>query len=116
MNDEHSLPPYFINLPTNLDFEFFEGFAQDYRKFGGKQLVHFSNIFDWCDENIVKTIINSATASLEKGSVVVFRQLNNDKNYREFFGSDFKWLATEKILESDRSLFYSKIEIGEKIL
>jgi len=115
LNDENALPYYLIYLPTNLEFKFFNGFAQNYRQFRGKQLVHFSNIFDWCDETIVGEIINSA-ANLEKGSVVVFRQLNNGKNYREIFGSDFRWLPTESIVENDRSLFYSKIEIGEKIL
>jgi len=116
LNDENALPYYLVNPPTNLDFEFFNGFAQDYRQFRGRQLVHFSNIFDWCDERTVVEIINSATGNLEKGSVVVVRQLNNDKNYREMFGSDFRWLPTESIVENDRSLFYSKIEIGEKIL
>lgn len=116
LNDENALPYYLVNLPCNFEFEFFEGFAQDYRGFRGKQLIHFSNIFDWSDENVVRKIVNSAAANLEKGSVVVFRQLNNNKNYREIFGSDFRWLPTEMILENDRSLFYSKIEIGEKIL
>ncbi len=116
LNDENALPYYLANPPTNLDFEFFNGFAQNYRWFRGKQLIHFSNIFDWCDEKTVAEIINSAERNLEKGSVVVFRQLNNNKNYREIFGSDFRWLPTESIVENDRSLFYSTIEIGEKIL
>jgi len=116
LNDENALPYYLVNPPTNLDFEFFNGFAQDYRQFRGRQLVHFSNIFDWCDERTVVEIINAATGNLEKGSVVVVRQLNNDKSYREMFSSDFRWLPTESIVENDRSLFYSKIEIGEKIL
>ena len=115
LNDEAALPYYLVNLPKNLKMEFFNGFAQDYQSFDGKQLVHFSNIFDWCDEKIVGEIVKSA-ANLEKGSVVVFRQLNNDKNSRELFGDNFRWLPTESILENDRSLFYSKIEIGEKIL
>ena len=116
LNDENALPYYLVNQPTNLDFEFFNGFAQNYRGFRGKQLVHFSNIFDWCDETTVAEIINSAANNLEKGSVVVIRQLNNNKNYRKNFGSDFRWLPTDSIVENDRSLFYSKIEIGEKVL
>ncbi|MCD9186416.1 MAG: DUF3419 family protein [Pyrinomonadaceae bacterium] len=114
--DENALPYYLVNLPTDLKVEIFHGFAQDFKKFTGKQLVHFSNIFDWCDEKIVKEIIASAAENLEKGSVVVFRQLNNCKNYREFFGQKFKWAETSEIVEKDRSLFYEKIEIGEKIL
>lgn len=116
LNDKNALPYYLVNPPMNLEFEFFNGFAQDYRQFRGKQLVHFSNIFDWCDEITLVAIINSAVSNLEKGSVVVVRQLNNDKNYRKIFGSGFRWLPTELIVENDRSLFYSKIEIGEKIL
>lgn len=114
LNDETALPVYLVNRPTNLEFEFFDGFAQNYRNFRGKQLADFSNIFDWCDETIVRDIAGAAT-NLEKGSVVVFRRLNNDKNYRSFFGADFRWLPTESVLKKDRSLFYSKIEIGEKI-
>lgn len=108
------LPVYLTNLPTNYEFEFFNGFAQDFRGFQGRQLVHFSNIFDWCDSLVVEKIINSVQ-NLEKESVIVFRQLNNDKNYRPLFGENFRWRETEKIVEKDRSLFYSKIEIGEKI-
>ena len=89
LNDENALPYYLINAPTNLEFEFFNGFAQNYQNFSGKQLIHFSNIFDWCGENVVSEIINSATNKLEKGSVVVIRQLNNDKNYREFLALIF---------------------------
>lgn len=115
LEDESALPEYLVNLPSNFDFDFFNGFAQDFQDFSGKQLVHFSNIFDWCDETTVENIIRSAVEKLEKGSVVAVRQLNNDKNYRSFFGESFRWLETEKIVERDRSLFYRKIEIGEKI-
>lgn len=114
LNDANALPYYLSVPPTNLEFEFFHGFAQDYGRFGGKQLIHFSNIFDWCDETTVAEIAGS-TAGLEKGSVVVIRQLNNNLNYRKFFGANFRWHPTESILENDRSLFYTKIEIGEKI-
>lgn len=116
LSDEAALPFYLTKPPANFDFEFFNGFAQDFRGFNGKQLVHFSNIFDWCDEKTVEQIAKAAAKNLEKGSVVTFRQLNNDKNYRPFFGADFQWLPTEKQVEKDRSLFYSKIEIGEKIV
>lgn len=116
LNEKSAQPFYLTNLPENFDFEFFSDFAQNFRGFEGKQLIHFSNIFDWCEEESVGQIIKSAAENLEKGSVVIFRQLNNDKNYRPFFGADFRWLETEKIVENDRSLFYSKIEIGEKIV
>lgn len=116
LNDAAALPYYLVNLPANLDFEFFNGFAQDFRAFKGRQLVHFSNIFDWCDKAVVTEIINSASANLEKGSVVTLRQLNNDKDYRGIFGRGFEWLPAGKIIEKDRSLFYSKIEIGRKII
>lgn len=114
--EKSAQPFYLTNLPENFDLEFFNGFAQDFRGYDGKQLIHFSNIFDWCEENLVGQIISSAAENLEKGSVVSFRQLNNDKNYRLFFGDDFRWLPTERIVENDRSLFYTKIEIGEKIV
>lgn len=113
---EAAIPYYLTNLPANLEFEFFQGFAQNFDGFTGKQLAHFSNIFDWCDDEIVRQITARAAENLEKGSVVTFRQLNNQKDYRALFGSDFRWLDTSEIVERDRSLFYEKIEIGEKIL
>jgi S-adenosylmethionine-diacylglycerol 3-amino-3-carboxypropyl transferase len=111
-----ALPFYLTNLPENVDFEFFNDFAQNFSAFAGKQLAHFSNIFDWCDETIVRQIAARAAEQLEKGSVVTFRQLNNQKDYRPLFGADFRWRDTAEIVERDRSLFYEKIEIGEKIL
>lgn len=65
-NEETALPFYLANPPSNLEFEFFNGFAQDFHDFNGRQLAHFSNIFDWCDENIIGKIINSASANLRK--------------------------------------------------
>lgn len=109
------LPFYLMNLPTNFEFDFFEGFAQDFRGFQSKQLVHFSNIFDWCNLDLVEKIAKNAAENLEKGSVITIRQLNNEKDYRPIFGEKIRWMETKKIVEKDRSLFYSKIEIGEKL-
>lgn len=113
--DAAALPFYLVNLPKDFELEFFDGLAQNFDRFTGRQLAHFSNIFDWCDENIVEEIAGAAARDLDKGSVVVFRQLNNRKDYREFFGENFRWLETNETVEKDRSLFYEKIEIGEKI-
>ena len=115
LRDENCLPFYLVNLPEDFEFEFFNGLAQSFGGFTGRQLAHFSNIFDWCDERTVRQIA-AAAASLEAGSVVVFRQLNNRKNYREFFGQNFRWSETAEIVRRDRSLFYEKIEIGEKFI
>ncbi len=112
----NSLPYYLVKLPKNPEFEFFNDFAQNFAGFSGRQLAHFSNIFDWCDARTVRQIAATAAGNLEKGSVVVFRQLNNLKNYRAFFGQDFRWSDTREIVENDRSLFYEKIEIGEKMI
>ena len=112
----NSLPFYLCHSIENLEFEFFNDFAQNFDGFTGIQLTHFSNIFDWCDESVVRQIAARAAESLEKGSVVTFRQLNNQKDYRPFFGNDFRWLDTAEIVDRDRSLFYEKIEIGEKII
>ena len=113
--DEDALPFYLQNVPQNFEIDFFHGFAQNYDGYSGRQLVHFSNIFDWCDEKQVAAIAHSAAENLGAGSVVVFRQLNNKKNFRPLFGENFRWLETGAMLEKDRSLFYEKLEIGEKI-
>ncbi len=115
-NQPDALPFYLNCLPENLDFCFFQDSTQNYHGFDGAQLVHFSNIFDWCAETEVEKIARHAAESLGKNSVVVYRQLNNQKNYRPLFGEKFRWLDTFELLEKDRSLFYENIEIGEKIL
>ena len=112
----NSLPYYLFRSIENLEFEFFNDFAQNFDGLTGIQMVHFSNIFDWCEAEIVRQIAAKAAENLEKGSVVTFRQLNNQKDYRPFFGTNFRWLETSEIVERDRSLFYEKIEIGEKML
>lgn len=113
-SDQDALPFYLQNFPINFQFDFFCGFAENYTRFSGKQFVHFSNIFDWCDESVVRKIITNAAENLEKESVIIYRQLNNKKNYRALFGKTFKWLETTEIIETDRSLFYENIEIGVK--
>lgn len=114
LNKPEALPFYLTHPPENLDFVYFCDFAQNYKDFGGRQLAHFSNIFDWCAASEVKTIAALTAAHLEKGSVVVYRQLNNKKDFRPFFGEKFRWLETSELMEKDRSLFYENIEIGEK--
>ncbi len=109
-----ALPFYLENFPRNFEFDFFCGFAENYTNFSGRQLVSFSNIFDWCDESVVKQIAGNVSGNLDIGSVIIYRQLNNKKNYRHFFGGKFDWLETSEIIEKDRSLFYENIEIGVK--
>lgn len=113
---EGALPFYLEKFPVNLEFSFFRVSAQDHKYIGERQLLHFSNIFDWCDEISVKQIIKGATANLSVGSTVIYRQLNNKIDYRTFFGNGFKWTNDSEIIENDRSLFYENIEIGEKVL
>ena len=112
--DEKSLPYYLVNLPTNFEFAFFQDFAQNFDGFKERQLADFSNIFDWCGEAEVKQIAENAAGNLESGSVIMFRQLNNQKNFRALFGNNFNWLETAETAAADRSLFYEKIEIGIK--
>lgn len=113
-NDANALPFYLVNFPLDFEFNFFCGFAENYTNFLGRQLVSFSNIFDWCEESVVKQIAGNISGNLDIGSVIIYRQLNNKKNYRHFFGEEFDWLEISEIIEKDRSLFYENIEIGVK--
>jgi len=80
------------------------------------QLVDLSNIFDWMSEERVMHYIDYLSDNLLPGSIIIFRQLNNSKNYLSKF-DDFRnhQELSNQLIELDRSLFYNNINILEKL-
>ncbi len=75
-------------------------------------VVSTSNIFDWSDETLV-TQWAGALRTLKPGSLVVWRQLNNRRDWRPAFAPQFEedhalsseWTARE------RALFYERVTV-----
>jgi len=112
----NSLPYYLYNNNAHLKFEYTNKTLLDISNIDQFGLVSLSNIFDWMPEQAILTCLKYLETNLTPGSFVVFRQLNNDKNYLASI-SGFKshnQLSCDLLIK-DRSLFYNKINILEKI-
>lgn len=109
-------PPYLRKQDKIISLSTFQGLAQNFKNYSGFDFVDLSNIFDWSSEGEVKRLAKKLTKELEPGAFILYRQLNNSKNFRPHFGSSFDWLDTEadRLHQKDRSLFYSSIHIARK--
>ena len=116
--DQESCLPYYLTVPApEYNFEFFNNTIDKVNSFGTFDLVHLSNIFDWMDEENIKSIANRLNQEMKPGAHLITRQLNNQKDFWQYFSSHFELLADEsaKLLASDRSLFYSQIHYAVKV-
>jgi S-adenosylmethionine-diacylglycerol 3-amino-3-carboxypropyl transferase len=77
-------------------------------------LYSLSNIFDWSDDALVEEWARLLCERAAPGSVVVMRQLNNQRDLRRFFAPHFVFDEDlgRKLVAQDRSLFYQRIEVG----
>lgn len=80
-------------------------------------VIGLSNIFDWMNILQVTQAASYLNDKMKPGSVIIVRQLNNDVDMSEAFGSGFfvDHSLGENLLRIDRSLFYSKINVIRKI-
>ncbi|MCX6119631.1 MAG: DUF3419 family protein [Proteobacteria bacterium] len=78
--------------------------------------VGLSNIFDWSSSSDIRRIADRLRRELATDSIVLYRQLNNKKDLRHYFGRNFKWQSSTagKLFGKDRSLFYDSLSIGVK--
>lgn len=76
-------------------------------------LIQLSNIFDWSDDTLVEEWAQYLR-SMKSQSVILLRQLNNQRDLRRFFEPHFVFddAFAEDLLLNDRSLFYNRIEVG----
>ncbi|MGE5084821.1 MAG: DUF3419 family protein [Bacillota bacterium] len=113
----HSLPLFLEKPPAEVNFKYFSCMANEVKSYAKYDFVGLSNIFDWSSESEVRDIVNKLDKELDVGAIVVFRQLNNAKSFRKFFGKNFEWLDSDaqSLHEKDRSLFYSSLQIARRI-
>jgi len=119
--DKNDCLPIYLQKESRLksikfDFELLHSDLLNIKNINEFQLVSLSNIFDWMEEEKVLKVLKYLDDYLAPGSVIIFRQLNNNKNYL----SNFKTLKrdnelSDKLMLLDRSLFYNKINIIKKI-
>lgn len=90
------------------------GSLPDVPDLGRFQLFSLSNVLDWSDDEQAAAWGRALRAGAPVGSVVLLRQLNNQRDLRRFFAPEFVFddaLGAE-LYERDRSLFYERIEVG----
>ncbi|AWN74676.1 DUF3419 domain-containing protein [Legionella anisa] len=115
--DQESCLPYYLSAPTpKYHFEFFNNTIDKVESFHSFDLVNLSNIFDWMDEDKIRSLANRLNLEMKPGARLLTRQLNNQKDFMKYF-SHFELLRDEsaELLASDRSLFYSQINYALKV-
>jgi S-adenosylmethionine-diacylglycerol 3-amino-3-carboxypropyl transferase len=109
---KQSLPPYFLEK-NKARFVFIQKTLQQMSHFHTYDLLQVSNIFDWMPESDIKNVAKKIDKNCKKGAVIFWRQLNNQRNFEEYFTSfSFQAIMAKKLLTKDRSLFYDSFHIG----
>lgn len=115
LSGAENLPEYMKKPVVDFQFKFNQIFAHEFKKYGECGLVSLSNILDWSNPRTLTAIGQRVSADMRAGSALLFRQLNNDTDFRVYFkGFDWRNELGKKLLKNDRSLFYSNICIGVK--
>jgi len=115
LSGKENLPEYLKRGIINFQFNFNQIFAHEFRGYSNYGLVSLSNILDWSNPQTLTAIGQRVSNDMKTGSVLLFRQLNNDTNFKSYF-SGFDWQSDieKSLLSKDRSLFYSSLCIGVK--
>lgn len=110
-------PTFLQSPPVQINISTIQCMAQDFADYSAFDFIGLSNIFDWSSEKEIKDLASKLQKQLKVGSCVLYRQLNNSKDFRSFFGTSFQWLEAdaERLQKKDRSLFYSSIHIARRI-
>ena len=88
------------------------GSVLDVKRISSFQIVSLSNIFDWSSESLVKNHAKFLS-QLNKGSVIIIRQINNHRNWIDVFSP---WFEEDSDFDKywqkhDRSMFYDHIRL-----
>lgn len=76
-------------------------------------LLHLSNVFDWMGPAAVEALAGHVATRARPGTVVTWRQLNNDRDLAPLFpGFDFDPALEAELLAGERSLFYARLRVG----
>lgn len=110
LKNSDSLPYYLISPKSHEGIEYIQGELSSVENIGQYDFIQLSNIMDWMSESENFELANVINQNIQPGTVILIRQLNNKQPVLKYF-PDFKLdtgLST-KLLEADRSIFYSSI-------
>lgn len=105
-------PPAFLLSGRLLEVHWHQGTLTEVPALESFDVVSLSNIFDWSDESVVVTWAK-ALRVLARGSLVVWRQLNNQRDWRPRFGPEFEEdrALSHEWTERERALFYERVTV-----
>jgi S-adenosylmethionine-diacylglycerol 3-amino-3-carboxypropyl transferase len=110
-----ALPRYLREPPRAYAFELLELPIARAPSLAGYDLISLSNLFDWMDETAIAEVAGKVEREAAAGSCMVFRQLNNQRDLTTYFPSfDFDQRLSDRLCAEERSLFYSRLNIGTK--
>jgi S-adenosylmethionine-diacylglycerol 3-amino-3-carboxypropyl transferase len=104
--------PAFLRAGRALEVEWHQGTLPQVPGLERFDVVSLSNVFDWSDESLVAEWAG-ALQGLAPGSLVAWRQLNNQRDWKPIFGAGFAEdaaLSTEWT-RRERALFYERVTV-----
>lgn len=105
-------PPPFLLAHRPLEVHGHLGALTDVPALETFQLVSLSNVFDWSEASLVRTWAQ-ALQPLASGSLVVWRQLNNARDWRPLFEASYvhEPALSEEWTRRERALFYERVTV-----
>jgi S-adenosylmethionine-diacylglycerol 3-amino-3-carboxypropyl transferase len=89
---------------------------QDHGDLAAHDFIDLSNVLDWMAPDEVDALLARCAQELRPGAMLVWRQLNNDRDLeartRGAFAFDHTLAA--RLFAADRSLFYSSLHVGRR--
>ena len=111
-----TLPHFLVEPAPTHRFELHERTLERMDSFGDFDLVDLSNVMDWMSVAEARCLAARVGAELRPGAAVLWRQLNNATERRDWFGDAvvFDENHDAQLTALDRSLFYESIHVGTK--
>jgi len=105
--------PAFLQCRTLAAPRWVLGSLEDVGDLGAYDLVSLSNVLDWSDDTLAAAWMTRLRA-LRRGSVVVVRQLNNQRDLTRFLGEDFvlDTALGDALTARERALFYERVLVA----
>ncbi|PCJ52237.1 MAG: hypothetical protein COA79_24220 [Planctomycetota bacterium] len=114
-----ALPLYLQKKQSKIEFDFINLFIEevDPSVIATYDLIHLSNIFDWMPEDKATQLAEFLTINMKNDACINIRQLNNNRDLKKqhFKKFHFDESLETTLLQNDRSGFYNKLNIGQKI-
>lgn len=104
-------PSAFLTSRRRLEVSWHLGSLVDVPSLERFGVVSLSNIFDWSDAALVSAWAKALTAT-KPGALVVWRQLNNHRDWRPLFdGFDEDEALSSRCTAMERALFYERVTV-----